>query len=163
MTFSANQLAAVTRTLSDWAYRLKDVAHFDIKEGTGYWRISARPTTPGTCPMTLVLRNDQKFDLALARERFEERQIDDFALFGAIADAVSAGRIELVRTLSAMTGGLKAIETRINFKDGAAWLQTRKAGPLKDLPPDGEDVQSVAALLALCPIKEHGLAHQSDY
>ncbi len=142
-----NELAAVTRTLSDWAYRLKDVAHFDIKEGTGYWRISARPTTPGTCPMTLVLRNDQKFDLALARERFEERQIDDSALFGAIADAVSAGRIELVRTLSAMTGGLKAIETRINFKDGAAWSQTRKAGPLKDLPPDGEDVQSVEPFL----------------
>jgi len=142
-----NELAAVTRTLSDWAYRLKDVAHFDIKEGTGHWRISARPATPGACPMTLVLRNDQKFDLALARERFEERQIEDFALFGAIADAVSAGRVETVRTESAMTGGLKAIETRINFKDGAVWSQTRKAGPLKDLPADGEDVQSVEPFL----------------
>lgn len=142
-----NELSAVTRALSDWADRWRDAATFDIKEGIGYWRISARPSTPGACPMTLVLRNDQKFDLALAGERFEDRNIDDFALFGALAQSVSAGRVELIQTQSALTGGLKSIETRVTLDDGAVWSQTRKAGALQNEPEADGEVQCVEPFL----------------
>ncbi|HMN38656.1 MAG TPA: hypothetical protein PKD49_13235 [Hyphomicrobium sp.] len=142
-----NELIAVRRNLSDWAHALKDAAAFDIKEGAGYWRISARPATPGACPMTLVLRDDQKFDLALAGERFEDREIDDFALFAAIGEAVAAGRVDFIRTWSAATGALMSVQTRVTFKDGSAWSQTRRAGPLKNTPVTDEDVESIEPFL----------------
>lgn len=142
-----NELAAVTQNLTRWAEPLKDAANIEIRDASGYWRISARPKTPGACPMTLVLRNDQKFDLSLSTERFEDRAIDDFALFGAIAQAVAAGHVELVRSSCALTGGLKSIETRVTFSDGVVWSHVRKTGPLARAKTGSPDVQDAEDFL----------------
>ena len=91
-----NELRAVIETLSAWA--AKYPGDVETRASTGFWQLVARPKTKGACPLTLVLRSDQKFDMALAGETFEDRPVEDFALFEAVAAAVSEGRVEQTRS-----------------------------------------------------------------
>lgn len=118
-------LRSATESLTAWGKAVAPEAAIEIREAGGFWRLTARPKTKGACPLTLVLRNDQKFDLGLAGERFEDRDIEDFALFGAIARAVEQGRVEQVRSACAFTGAPRSIETRLIFEDGSVWSSAR--------------------------------------
>lgn len=133
-----NELRTVTGALTRWAKEFEDVADANIKDAGGFWRISARPRARGACPMTLVVREDQRFDLRLASETFEDLPIDDFALFAALARAVSDGRVELRDVESAATALPKGRETRVELGDGSVWSRFR--GPkLTGLLMTGDD------------------------
>lgn len=124
-----NEFAAVTARLKTWADALRDSGKIDIREGHGFWSLAARPNTPGACPVTLVLRHDQKFDLALGPDRFEDRNVENFALFPALLQAVSDGRVERRRYSCAMTGAERAYETRVLLDGGIVWAERRGARP----------------------------------
>lgn len=122
------QLTATTSQLADWAGKSSGAGQFEIREGNGYWSLSARPQTPGACPATLVLRSDQKFDLSLAGHSFEDRTIEDLSLFPAIFEAVGQGNVERVTLTSALTGAPLAVETRVLLGGGRVWREFRDAG-----------------------------------
>ncbi|MEQ1715698.1 MAG: hypothetical protein ABL907_06905 [Hyphomicrobium sp.] len=122
------ELGAAVMALNAWGDAFKDVAAIDVRDAAGYWRMSARPQTAAAAPLTLVLRADQKFDLAIAGEKFEDREIEDFELFVAIARAVSTGNVERLTTRCAVTGRLKASEMVLIFDDGSVWRSERSLG-----------------------------------
>ena len=126
------RLSGAIAELQDWGTRFKDAGRIETRDGSGFWRMVARPATPGTCPMTLVLRADQKFDIALAEERFEDQQVEDFGLFSALAEAVALGHVEQLISQCAVTGMGRDIETRVLLADGRVWSRRRalsKASP----------------------------------
>lgn len=122
------QLAATTSQLSAWADTYRGAGQFDIREGNGFWSLSAKPQTPGACPATLVLRSDQKFDLSLAGHSYEDRSIEDLSLFPALFEAVGQGNVERVSLTSALTGALLAVETRVLLGGGRNWCEHRNTG-----------------------------------
>lgn len=123
-----NQLAATTSQLSAWADTYRGTGQFDIREGNGFWSLSAKPQTPGACPATLVLRSDQKFDLSLAGHSYEDRSIEDLTLFPALFEAVGQGNVERVSLTSALTGARLAVETRVLLGGGRIWSERRDTG-----------------------------------
>lgn len=131
-----NALRTAAETLKAWAGEFKDCADIEIREATGFWRISARPKAHAAAPFTLVLRSDQKFDLGIAGERYEDREIEDFELFPAIARAVSAGNVEMRMIRSALTNAAITREMRLYFDDGSVWQSERR---LAGAPPSGPE------------------------
>lgn len=118
-------LADLVAKLEDWAARYRDTGDMDIKHGAGFWRVVARPHTPGTCPATLVLRADQKFDLSLAGDVFEDRPIDDFELFAPLLEAVARGDVQRTYYSCAVTGAKHGHETRVLLANRPAWGELR--------------------------------------
>lgn len=118
--------------LQEWAARFEDTGPIETREGAGFWRLAARPATPGTCPMTLILRADQKFDLALAGERFEEQPVEDFTLFAGLAEAVASGNAEQLRSQYTTTGMARDVETRLVLADGRVWSRRRVLSSIPD-------------------------------
>lgn len=119
------RLAGLIAKLEDWAARYSETGSMDAKYGTGFWRVVARPSTPGTCPVTLVLRADQKFDLSLAGDLFEDRPIENFDIFPPLLEAVAQGRVERTHYTSALTGAPLGHETRVLLSDGGSWGERR--------------------------------------
>lgn len=138
-----NELRSAIAALVAWADPLEDVADFEIKDGHGFWRLSARPRASGACPLTLVLRDDQTFDLRLATETFEDLPVEDFALFAAIARAASEGRVELRDVESAATAVPKGRETRAELGNGRVWIQFRGTALANQLKAGDDDVVRV--------------------
>ncbi len=123
------ELAAVISKLTAWSQSVRDAGPIDVRQGHGFWSLSARPATPGACPVTLILRSDQKYDLALGPESVEDRAIEDFGFFPALLDAVASGRVERRRYLSAATGAEHMHEVRVLMRDGTVWVE-RKGRPV---------------------------------
>lgn len=121
------QLAATTSQLAAWTDAYRGTGQFDIREGNGFWSLSARPQTPGTCAATLVLRSDQKFDLSLGGHHFEDRKIEDISLFPELFEAVGQGNVERITVTSALTGAPLAVETRVLLNGGRIWSERRGA------------------------------------
>ena len=119
------RLAGLVAKLEDWAARYADTGTMDAKHGTGFWRVVARPATPGTCPMTLVLRADQKFDLSLAGDLYEDRAIEDFDIFPPLLEAVAQGAVERTHYACGVTGADLGHETRVLLARGGAWGERR--------------------------------------
>jgi hypothetical protein len=120
-----NRLADLVSKLEAWAQAYRDTGSMDTKQGAGFWRVIARPRTPGACPVTLVLRDDQKFDLSIAGDLFEDRAIDDFALFPGLLEAVAQGRVERTHYACALTGTPLGHETHVLLEDGRTWGERR--------------------------------------
>lgn len=119
------RLAALIARLDDWAARYAGTGSIDIKEGAGFWRVVARPATPGACPVTLVLRADQKFDLSLSGDLFEDRPIEDFDIFPPLLEAVAQGNVERMHYTCALTGKPLGHETRVLLSGGNTWGEPR--------------------------------------
>lgn len=119
------RLAGLVAKLEDWAARHADTGDMDTKQGTGFWRVVARPHTPGTCPVTLVLRADQKFDLSLAGDLYEDRPIEDFDLFPPLLEAVAQGHVQRTHYTCAVTGAKQGHATRVLLGNGRGWGELR--------------------------------------
>lgn len=119
------RLAALIAKLDDWAARYADTGSIDIKEGATFWRVVARPATPGACPVTLVLRADQKFDLSLTGDLYEDRPIKDFDIFPPLLEAIAQGNVERMHYKCALTGKPLGHETRVLLSNGDTWGEPR--------------------------------------
>ena len=120
-----NRFTDLVTRLEAWALAYRDTGNMDTKQGMGFWRVIARPATPGACPVTLVLRDDQKFDLSIAGDLFEDRAIEDFALFPGLLEAIAQGRVERTHYACALTGTPLGHETRVLLEDGRSWGERR--------------------------------------
>lgn len=126
------EFAETIGTLKAWARPFVEDGMAEIQEGPTYFSIIARPATPGTCAATLVLRADQKYDLSLGNERFEDRPIEDFKLFPAMLSAVAQGHVERKHLRCAVTGADRGLETRVELGDGRVWREQRGGSAGRD-------------------------------
>lgn len=111
--------------LRAWAKSVEDVAVIDVRDTPAFFDITANPHAAGASPFGLVLRQDQRFDLAVANEVFADREISDFDFFAKLATAVTDGHVAQVLTSSALTGLPLEIETRAQLDDGTVWTGAR--------------------------------------
>lgn len=134
--YRSRQEAAIAG-LRYWAPTVSDVASISESEGNGFWKISVTPDAANACPFELVLRSDQRHDLVIAGETFEDLPTKSLDVFVPLADAISQGRVVQCHWQSAATGAATAIETIVTLPDGREWSSARMLTRLASDNPDG--------------------------
>ena len=120
------QLSDVIAELENWAHALSDCATCTSGIAPAFWKLSVTPEARGACAFELMLRADQRFNVQIGGEVYEDKPVDAFAFFPMLARAIAAGRVERNTISSALTGVPEAIETRVTLEDGWAWIGERR-------------------------------------
>lgn len=120
------QLSNVIAELETWASTLDDCAKCTSSMAPAFWKLSVTPEARGACPFELMLRADQRFNVQIGGEVYEDKPVDAFPFFPMLARAIAAGRVERNTISSALTGAAEAIETRVTLEDGWAWIGERR-------------------------------------
>jgi hypothetical protein len=121
-----NHLGETIAALEDWARDNRDVATIETSSNAAYWKLSVMPHAAGACPIELLLRADQRFNVAIGGEVYEDKPVDKFDFFAMLVRAIARGNVERINVLNALTGALEAIETRVTLEDGWAWIGERR-------------------------------------
>lgn len=118
-------LQSTTADLARWAESVRDVAAVSVAEGPGFWKLTASPHTWGACPFELLLRTDQKLDITLARETYEDRPVPPLDSLPALVRAIGEGRVIERHWRSLDTGALAVVETIVTPAMGEPWRDHR--------------------------------------
>jgi hypothetical protein len=125
--------ARLEQTLVDieaWAAKTRDCAAIDITASQKYWRMVVLPYFPLACPFELMIKSHQKFSLKMADETYEDRPVEHFDLFPALARAIEAGHVERIEKFTAATETPVGIATRVELAPGWDWIGERRISPL---------------------------------
>lgn len=108
-------------SINYWVPSIADVTTVERTDGEAYWRLKIVPNVANACGFELILRDDQKFDLMIAGEVYEDRKIEVVEAFLPLVDAIASGNVEQHRWISAATSTERAVETLVHFSDGRIW------------------------------------------
>ena len=121
-------LGEIIAALETWAHDNRDVARIETASTPSFWKVNVNPHVRGACPFELLLRSDQRFNVAIGDEVYEDNPVGNFDFFAKLAGAIVRGHVERVDFLNALTGALDMIETRVTLDDGWAWIGERRIG-----------------------------------
>jgi hypothetical protein len=98
-----------------------DVAEIDSVSTPDFVRLSIAPRAIGACPVEIMLRADQLYDISIGVEFYEDCPVRDFALFEPLIVAISQGAVVQRHHISMATGTERSIETIVTLADGEVW------------------------------------------
>ena len=127
------RLQAEIASLRYWVPTIADAAHVEDFDSPDYWKLAVIPHVAAACPFELLLRADQRYDVVIAGEAYEDLKIESLDLFVPLVEAIALGHVVQRDLASAATGQSHAIETVVTLAKGAPWRQRRV---LAALPPD---------------------------
>jgi hypothetical protein len=119
-TFHARLLATMA-SLRAWSGFVADVAAIEDAEIGDAWHFGLTPHMPGACPVDLVLRRDQRFDLTVAGQSYEDREVASLELFPPLMAAIADGRVVRRRAVSRATGLVHHTSTIVRLPDGSVF------------------------------------------
>jgi hypothetical protein len=119
------QLQTTITTLRYWAPLIADAARVEEKQNADFFKIALTPFIASGCPFELILRNDQKYDLAIAGETYEDRRMPSLDRFLPFVEAITDGTVVRRRYVSRLTGLNRATETLVMLADGYLWREGR--------------------------------------
>lgn len=129
------RLQATIASLRYWVPTIADTAHVEELDTPESWKLGATPRVPAACPFELLLRGDQRYDILIAGEAFEDLPITSLDMFVPLVEAIAAGKVIQRIASSAVTGADHWIETVVALGGGDAWRQRRE---LAALPPGAD-------------------------
>ena len=127
------RLASVVTRLKQAVGTLQDVAVIDASETDSGARFSLSPKVAGACPLDLMLRSDQHFDIEIGQEFYEDCPIERLDLFEPLIHAIAEGRVIQRHHVSDLTGVPRGLETIVKLPDGEQWQRWHGQDPT--LPP----------------------------
>lgn len=116
-----SRLAVTIAALRYWVPSVSDAAETEETETSDFWRLAVAPRIAQGCPFELILHSDQRHDLIIAGEVYEDRLIGTLDLFLPLAEAIAAGTVLQRQWISAVTGRPLSIETLVTLPSGAVW------------------------------------------
>lgn len=111
--------------LETWLAGLRDMAAIDVEGDDASWRAAVSPGLREACPFELVLRTDQKFDLSVGREAYEDLAVASLELLPPLLVAITQGRVVTRTWATAATATPVRIETIITPATGSPWIAAR--------------------------------------
>jgi hypothetical protein len=120
-----SRLQAAIAALKYWVPEIKDVATVTEETALEYWKVVVVPHTAGACPFELMLRTDQKHDLIIAGELYEDLPTGDLDSFVPLVEAIAAGRVIRRREFASATRTSLSVETIIMPDGRPPWRQKR--------------------------------------
>ena len=125
------KLMLTMASLRAWSGFVADVAVIEDGEIGESWHFGLVPHMPSACPVELVLRHDQRYDLTVAGESYEDRPIASLDLFPRLIEAIADGRVVRRYAVSRTTGLLHATSTVVRLRDGVVF---EDGHPCLDVP-----------------------------
>lgn len=130
------KLEQTIASLKAWTGFIADVAAIETSEGASSWRLVIRPRAPQACPVELLVRHDQLYDIAVAGEVYEDQPAEDLELFLPLLEGIAEGRVVTRTEQSRATGAVYAVETRIAAPPGRTWVRRRETPAAKIADPE---------------------------
>lgn len=115
------RLEATAADLALWAESVHDAADVVVSDGPGFWRLAVTPHVAGACPFELLLRADQKMDMTVAGETYEDRPVPPLDRLPVFVRAIEEGRVVERHWQSLDTGTPAVVETIVSPATGEAW------------------------------------------
>jgi hypothetical protein len=120
------KLQETITAVEEWAKRIGPYAQVERSADGTNWRIRLVPPVGNACPCELILRRNQRFDLAIGEENYQDLPIGSLAVFLPLLQAVVAGNVITRHWVSSTTGLEYNVETIINLPDGTSWRGERR-------------------------------------
>ena len=114
-------LTATFASLKRLSAELAGAAHVDSAQTRDFVRLSLIPQASGACPVEIMLRADQLYDIAIGSEFYEDCKIERFDVFEPLIAAITRGDVIQRRQISVATGTERAIETLVTLPGGSVW------------------------------------------
>jgi hypothetical protein len=115
------RLAETMASLRAWTGFVADVAAIEDAEIGGSWHFGLSPHMQKACPVELLIRLDQRFDLTVAGEGYEDRPIQSFDLFLPLVQAIADGQVVTRHSVSRLTGLVHATSTVVRLDGGGVF------------------------------------------
>lgn len=122
------KLSATFSALLRTAERLSDVADAGHAQTREFVRLSLVPHARGACPVEIMLRTDQLYDISVGTEFYEDCRIQTFDTFVPLIEAIAKGDVIQRRHVSAVTGTERSIETLVRLPGGEVWRKGHGQG-----------------------------------
>lgn len=101
-----------------WVPTISDVAQtVEAREGES-WLLSLEPHLATACPVAIALRQNGRFDIALAGETYEDRALDTLDQLVLLLERVVDGGVIQRKWISAATGASQGLETHVHLGPG---------------------------------------------
>lgn len=133
------KLQQTMASLKAWTGFVADVARVEEATVGSAWRIAIFPKAANACPVEIVLRQDQRFDISIGEETYEDQVIQSLDMFLPLLEAVADGRVVTRRTASAATGLLHSVATIVDLSDGSQYARVRANPATAGLSTDGTE------------------------
>jgi len=143
------RLQHVIAALEVWAAEMEPFATIEHGFIDDAWRISAVPRVETACPFEIILRPDQKFDIRVDDEIYEDQPLDALTDIPQIVRSIANGGILIRRWTGQATGLVYNVETVIDLP---GTNEGRFERPNPDAPPL-EDVELEAELETFVPYR----------
>ncbi len=92
-------------------------------------RLALSPHVKGACPLEVLVRADQHYDIEVGSEFYEDCEIGSFDDFPALIGAVARGDVVTRHYFSAATGSLAAVATVVSLGGGREWRREHGVFP----------------------------------
>ncbi len=129
------KLQQTTAAIKAWTGFVADVADVEEGEHGEAWRLALVPHAAHACPVEILLREDRRFDLALAGEIYEDCELGSLDDLLPLIEAVVEGRVIRRVTRSAATGLLREVSTIVAMADGTV-IELGRNGVVTDAEHD---------------------------
>ena len=115
-----NELHALIRELRAWIEGFAEIVEYEATEAADYWRLAVMPRAATACPIELILHRNQRYDMTIGRETYEDRPIESLGLFQPLLQAIVEGHV-ITRTWTTLaTGAHHSVETIVDL-GGEIW------------------------------------------
>jgi hypothetical protein len=118
------KLHAAIEALRSWSRSLADCASIEESEAADHWRLALTPHAAAACPVELILHADQRFDIAIGPETYEDQPVEDVTAFNALLGAITDGRVVNRAWSTPATGAHRETETLVDLGD-TTWQRSR--------------------------------------
>jgi hypothetical protein len=126
--FHPSAVQATIEQLRYWVPTIKDVARvFEGKDEQNFL-LSIEPMVAGACPVAIAIRENGRFDLAVAGETYEDRVLASLDHIVVLLERITEGRVVQRRWTSAATGAPLAVETLVTLGAEDVWRDGTVAG-----------------------------------
>jgi hypothetical protein len=115
------ELATAFAALVAAANAMSDVASVDTVFSPAFARLSLIPHVAAACPVEIMLRADQAYDILIGTEFYEDCPVERFDLFKPLLIAVAEGNVVQRHHISVATGTERRIETIVTLPGGEVW------------------------------------------
>ena len=116
-----SRLQAIVESLRYFVPSIADVARSEETSAVDFWKLSLAPHTSGACPVELILHGTQRYDVMIAGEAYEDREISSLELFVPLLEAITGGLVVERTWFSLATGATVARETMVTLAKGKLW------------------------------------------
>jgi len=116
--------AKLRATIADLQQAVAPLAPFtaiDVDLSGQGARFTLIPHTRGACPVELMVRADQHYDIALGQAIFEDCRVEQLDVFKPLILAVADGHIVRRHHISAQTGVEMGFETIVTMPSAQPW------------------------------------------